>query len=51
MRVIETRNLTKVYRRLKKPEGLKGSLRSLWKREYIEKTAVKGLDFNLEEKR
>lgn len=49
MRVIETKNLTKTYRRFKKPEGLKGSLKSLWKREYIEKTAVKNLDFTLEE--
>ena len=49
MKVIETRNLTKVYRRFKKPEGLKGSLKSLWKREYVEKIAVKELDFCLEE--
>lgn len=49
MKVIETKNLTKTYRRFKKPEGLKGSLKSLWKREYIEKTAVKNLDFTLEE--
>lgn len=49
MRVIETKNLSKTYRRFKKSEGLKGSLKSLWKREYIEKTAVKDLDFYLEE--
>lgn len=49
MTVIETRNLTKTYRRFKKPEGLKESFRCLWKREYEEKTAVSRLDFSMEE--
>lgn len=49
MNMIETKNLSKTYRRFTKPEGLKGSIRSLWKREYEEKCAVKNLDFVMEE--
>lgn len=49
MYMIETKNLTKTYRRFIKPEGLGGSIQSLWKREYIEKTAVSGMDFVMEE--
>lgn len=49
MNIIETKNLTKTYRRLIKPEGIGGSIKSLWKREYEEKTAVKGVDFSMEE--
>lgn len=49
MKIIETKNLNKTYRRLMKPEGLKGSIRNLWKREYEEKTAIKNLDFEMEE--
>lgn len=49
MNIIETENLTKTYRRFIKPEGLKGSLKSLWKREYEEKSAVKNLTFELKE--
>ena len=48
MNVIETKNLIKTYRRLIKPEGLRGSIRSLWKREYEEKTAVRGMDLTVE---
>lgn len=47
--IIRTNGLTKTYRRLVKPEGLRGSLRSLWKREYEEKTAVKEMDLLVEE--
>lgn len=49
MSMVETKNLTKTYRRLIKPEGISGSIRSLWKREYEEKTAVQGVDFAMEE--
>lgn len=49
MNIIETENLTKTYRRFLKPEGLKGSLKSLFKREYEEKSAVKNLNFELKE--
>ena len=49
MNIIETERLTKTYRRFKKPEGLSGSIRSLWKREYEEKAAVRDFDFALQE--
>lgn len=49
MNIIETENLTKIYRRFVKPEGLSGSIKSLWKREYEEKAAVKDLNFVVEE--
>ena len=45
MNIIETEKLTKVYRRFVKPEGLMGSVKSLWKREYEEKSAVSNFDF------
>lgn len=49
MNIIETKNLTKTYRRFIKPEGLRGSIKSLWNREYVEKTAIKDFDFTMEE--
>lgn len=49
MKIIEVKNLNKTYRRLQKPEGLKESIRSLWKREYEEKEAIKNLDFVMQE--
>ena len=45
MNIIETEHLTKSYQRFKKEAGLKGSIKGLFKREYITKTAVS--DFNL----
>ncbi len=45
MNIITTNRLTKSYKRYKKDAGLKGSVKSLFKREYITKTAVS--DFNL----
>ena len=48
MTVIHTHNLIKQYRRFEKAPGLKGSLRSLFKREYIEKTAVENFDLTIE---
>lgn len=47
--IIKTTNLTKKYRRYKKKEGLCGSIVSLWKREYEEKTAVNQIDLSVEE--
>lgn len=47
--IIEINNLTKRYRRYKKKEGLKGSLVSLIKREYVEKTAVNQMDLSVAE--
>lgn len=48
MNVIEMKNLTKTYRRFIKPEGLMGSLKSLYKREYIEKKAICNFNLNVE---
>lgn len=45
--IIEIKNLTKCYKRYKKQEGLKGSIRSLWKREYEEKLAVDGISLSV----
>lgn len=47
--IIKTTNLTKQYRRYKKKEGLRGSLVSLIKREYEEKTAVNRIDLSVAE--
>jgi ABC-2 type transport system ATP-binding protein len=46
MKVIETKNLCKKFKRYKKQEGLSGSIKGLFKREYVEKIAVN--EFNLE---
>lgn len=48
MNIIETQNLCKTYRRFQKPEGIKGSIQSLWRRDYIEKQAIQNLDFTME---
>jgi len=45
MNIIETVSLTKSYKRFEKEAGIKGSIKGLFKREYITKTAVS--DFNL----
>lgn len=47
--IIRTEGLTKKYRRYRKAEGLRGSIISLWKREYEEKTAVNQIDLTVEE--
>ncbi len=49
MNVITTKKLTKSYKRYKKDAGLKGSMKSLIKREYERKDAVAGLDLSIEE--
>ncbi len=46
MIVIKTEHLNKEFTRFKKEEGLRGSIKSLFRREYIQKRAV--CDFNLE---
>lgn len=48
MNIIETQNLCKTYRRFQKSEGIKGSIQSLWRRDYLEKQAIQNLDFNME---
>lgn len=47
--VIETRNLTKIYRRYVKKEGIGGSISSLFKREYREKEAVSHMSLQIRE--
>ena len=49
MNIIETRQLSKTYRRVVKREGLGGSVRSLFRREYEEKQAVRDMDFSVRE--
>jgi ABC-2 type transport system ATP-binding protein len=49
MNVIKTRNLTKTYQRFTKEVGLKGSVKSLFKREFVTKTAVADFDFTVQE--
>jgi len=47
--VIEVDGLRKVFRVHKKAPGLKGSLKALFRREKIEKLAVKGVSFRVDE--
>jgi ABC-2 type transport system ATP-binding protein len=49
MPIIETKDLTKTYKRYKKAEGLRGSLKGLIKREYEVKNAVSSFDLGIEE--
>lgn len=49
MNIIETEYLTKKYKRYKKQEGLRGSIKGLFKREYEEKTAVSDVALSIEE--
>lgn len=47
--IIKTEGLVKKYRRYKKTEGIKGSIISLWKRDYEEKLAVAHIDLTVKE--
>lgn len=47
--IIKTEGLVKKYRRFQKKEGVRGSIASLWKKEYEEKLAVNGIDLTVEE--
>ncbi|NWJ46808.1 MAG: ATP-binding cassette domain-containing protein [Chloroflexi bacterium] len=47
--IIETQDLTRIFRTYKKREGLKGSVIGLFKREYTEKKAAYDLNFKIEE--
>ncbi len=49
MNIIETENLTKTYKRYKKEEGIFGSIKGLWKREYEEKNAVDSVSLKIKE--
>ena len=46
MNVIETNQLTKTYRRFRKQEGILGSVRGLFHRDYEEKQAVSQMDLS-----
>lgn len=46
--MIEVENLRKTFRVHKKEEGLKGSLKSLIRRQWIEKTALKGVSLRID---
>lgn len=48
MAIIETTDLSKTYITFKKEEGLKGSIKSLFKREKIVKTAVEAFSLHIE---
>jgi ABC-2 type transport system ATP-binding protein len=47
MALIELRKLTKSYRVYQKREGLMASLRGLFRREYREVLAVRGIDLDV----
>ncbi|MCA9392241.1 ABC transporter ATP-binding protein [candidate division WWE3 bacterium] len=47
MAAIEVNSLSKTYKVHKKEEGLRGSVKALFKREYNDVEAVKGVDFNI----
>lgn len=47
MGLIELRNLTKKYRSFKKKEGFIGSIRGLFRREYIEKIALNAISLTV----
>ena len=47
--IISVKYLTKQYKRYKKEEGMKGSIRSLFKSEFIYKTAVSDLTLEIEQ--
>ncbi|KKC46969.1 ABC transporter [Paenibacillus sp. D9] len=49
MKVLETKGLKKTFMVKRKQPGLGGSFRSLWKPEWGEKEAVKGIDLAVEE--
>ena len=49
MPMIETNQLTKVFRRFEKEPGLKGSLKNLFHRTYVEKTALNLFDLSISE--
>jgi ABC-2 type transport system ATP-binding protein len=49
MNIIHTKNLSKIFKRFEKEPGLKGSVKSLFKRQFTEKRAVFNFDLDLEE--
>jgi len=49
MSLIYTKNLTKKFRRFEKDPGLKNSIKSLFQRKFIEKTAVDSFNLSIEQ--
>lgn len=49
MSIIETENVTRIYHTFEKEEGLRGSLKALFRKKHIEKTAVGDFSFRAEE--
>lgn len=47
--LIEVENLTKIYKVIRKEEGIKGSLKNFFKKSYDEKTAVSNVSFKISE--
>lgn len=47
--IIQVENLTKIYKRYKKEEGIKGSIKGLFHREYEYKTAVSKINMSIAE--
>lgn len=48
MNIIEVKGLTKTYRRFEKEAGVRGSIKSLFHRQYVEKTAVSAFDLAIQ---
>jgi len=48
MTIIYTKNLTKTYRRFEKEPGLRGSVKSLFNRAFVDKTAVDSFDLSVQ---
>ncbi|MGH7707079.1 MAG: ABC transporter ATP-binding protein [Vulcanimicrobiaceae bacterium] len=48
MPIIQTRDLRKVFRTVKRSPGAAGALRTLFSRDYVEKAAVEGITMSLE---
>lgn len=49
MKMIQTENITKKYKRYKKQEGVTGSIKGLFHREYEEKIAVDAFNMDVDE--
>lgn len=47
--IIQTKNLTKTYRLFTKKPGLRGSIKSLFNRKYLDKTALRHFDLEINE--
>jgi ABC-2 type transport system ATP-binding protein len=46
--VIQTRDLTRIYKSYKKEEGIWNSVKGLWDRQYVSKVAVENVNLNIE---